>query len=316
MIIFMIISMVAGFLLANQNPINSDMRAVVRSPFIAATISFAIGTIFLAIISGVTSGQVLPSGEFISSHPAWIWLGGVFGAVYLTSNVLLFPKIGAIQTVILPVLGQIVMGTLIDFFGWFGTEKLPMTISKLVGIIVLVIGVLIAVVLPSLKNKDVRKFDSDTTNQESKPMLIGWQLWAIIAGFLSAMQQVINGHLGTLLGSPSQSSFISFGVGAILIAIVALVVDERVPTIIELKQARYWNWLGGFLGALFVFATVISVPKIGAGLTIMMGLIGQIFGSILIQQFGWWRSIKNRVVPAQIVGLVVMMIGVVLVKLG
>ncbi|MDN6597357.1 MAG: DMT family transporter, partial [Lentilactobacillus parabuchneri] len=35
----MTISVIAGFLLANQSPINSNLSTVVKSPFIAATIS-------------------------------------------------------------------------------------------------------------------------------------------------------------------------------------------------------------------------------------------------------------------------------------
>ena len=96
------------------------MKKVVGSPFISAAISFLVGSVFLAIVSAVKSHQVFPTMTFIQSNPAWIWLGGVLGAVYLTSNVLLFPRLGAIQTVVLPILGQILMGTLIDTFGLVG----------------------------------------------------------------------------------------------------------------------------------------------------------------------------------------------------
>ncbi|MDU2152700.1 MAG: DMT family transporter, partial [Weissella confusa] len=144
--------------------------------------------------------------------------------------------------------------------------------------------------------------------------LLGWRVWAIIAGAFSAMQQAINGRLGALLHAPAQGSFISFFVGFILITIVALIVDKRLPKMSELKQAKSWNWLGGILGGLFVFASVLSVPQIGAGLTITMGLIGQIVGSMLVQQFGWWRSAKISVSRIQILGVVVMAAGVVFIK--
>lgn len=238
------------------------------------------------------------------------------GSIYLTSNVLLFPKIGAIQTVILPVLGQIVMGTIIDMFGWFGAKQLPMTWIKLIGIIIMVVGIFIAVVVPSIKNRDVRQFDSETVSGQHPTVVLGWQIWAVLVGFVAATQQAINGHLGTLLGSPSQASFVSFAVGTVIVILVALAVDKRFPSVQQLKKTKAWNWLGGILGSLFVLASVITIPKIGAGLTIMMGLLGQIFGSILIQQFGWWKSMKSRVVLAQIVGMIIMLVGVVLIKLA
>lgn len=49
---------------------------------------------------------------------------------FLTSNVLLFPRLGAVQTVILPILGRILMGTLIDSFGWFHAMQLQMTLMR------------------------------------------------------------------------------------------------------------------------------------------------------------------------------------------
>ena len=316
MLVFMTISVIAGFLLANQSPINSNLSTVVKSPFIAAAISFIVGTIFLAITSLSMSGRIFPSLSFIQTQPAWIWLGGILGSIYLTSNVLLFPQIGAIQTVILPVLGQIVMGTIIDMFGWFGAKQLPMTWIKFIGIIIMVVGIFIAVVVPSIKNRDVRQFDSETVSGQHPTVVLGWQIWAVVIGFVAATQQAINGHLGTLLGSPSQASFVSFAVVTVIVILVALAVDKRLPNIQQLKETKAWNWLGGILGSLFVLASVITIPKIGAGLTIMMGLLGQIFGSILIQQFGWWKSMKSRVVLAQIVGMIIMLVGVVLIKLA
>ncbi|AFS01008.1 DMT family transporter [Lentilactobacillus buchneri] len=316
MLIFMTISLVAGFLLSNQSPINADLSRLVKSPFIAGTISFIIGTLFLAILAMSMTGRLFPNGNFIQAQPAWIWLGGLLGSIYLTSNILLFPKIGAIQTTILPIMGQITMGTVTDWLGWFGSDKVAMTAWRLVGILILIVGVLVAVALPSLTNRDIRRFDANVARQDGPTRVIGWQIWAVIVGVLAAMQQAINGHLGTLLHSTSQAAFISFFIGTLLIAAVALMIDKRVPTTRELKTTQPWNWLGGILGGSFLFVTVVAVPQIGAGLTIMMGLIGQIIGSILIQQFGWWRSIKQQMVPAQALGMVLMLIGVGLIKMA
>lgn len=316
MLLFMLFSLIAGFLLSNQSPINADLSRIVRSPLIAGTISFIIGTLFLGVLALTMSGRLFPSGSFIRTQPMWIWLGCLLGAVYLTSNILLFPKIGAIQTTILPIMGQITMGTITDSFGWFGAEKIAMTPWRLVGIGVLIVGVVVAVVLPSLTNRDVRQFDTTVTRQRKSTAMIGWQIWGVVIGVLAAMQQAINGHLGTLLHSTSEAAFISFFVGTILIAIVAGVIDKRVPTTRELKTTRPWNWLGGLLGGSFLFVTVVAVPQIGAGLTIMMGLIGQIIGSVLIQQFGWWRSARQPMVPAQALGIGLMIVGVGLIKMA
>lgn len=186
----------------------------------------------------------------------------MLGAVYLTSNVLLFPRLGAIQTVILPILGQILMGTIIDTFGWFGTVQTSLTLMRVTGLIVFIVGVVMTVVLLNVLNKDVEAMDKAIQESETKPVLLGWQIWAIFTGTLSARQQAINGHLGELLQAPAQGSFISFFVGFILITIVALVVDKRLPKISELKQAKSWNWVGDILGGLFVFAVFCQCQRL------------------------------------------------------
>ena len=100
---------------------------------------------------------------------------------------------------------------------------------------------------------------------------------SLFAGFMLANQNPINADMKKVVGSPFISAAISFLVGS-------------------------------------VFASVLSVPQIGAGLTITMGLIGQIVGSMLVQQFGWWRSAKISVSRIQILGVVVMAAGVVFIK--
>ena len=305
MYIYLAFALVGGFLLANQNPINADLRKIVGSPFLASGISNFVGSIFLGIITLVTTQELFPSFQFVSSHPAWLWIGGISGGIFLTSSVLLFPRLGAVQTVILPILGQILMGTLIDSFGWFHAMQLPMTLMRFMGIVITLIGVIIAVVLPNLKEKEAEK---------PKGNLLGWRIWAVIAGAISAAQQAINGRLGVLLGNTAQAAFVSFLIGFLAIFIVSLFVDRRLPKISDLKKAKPWNGIGGFLGASFVFATVVAVPQIGAGLTIMMGLIGQILGSMLVQQFGWWRSNKYQIQVWQVIGILVMLAGIVFIK--
>lgn len=303
------LALLAGFVLSNQTPINTDLRNYAGSPIASGLISFLIGTLFLGLVVLLTGGSLLPSLAFIGSQPAWIWLGGVLGAIYLTSNILLFPRLGALQTVVLPIFGQLLMGTVIDSLGLFASPKIPLSLMRALGLLLLLVGVIVTVVLPNLlaKKQEVLK--------EQPKMMIGWQIWAVVIGMLGATQIAINGHLGTLLHNSAQASFISFLVGTVLIFIVVLVTDKRLPQLGKLKKAKIWNYLGGILGALYVLTTVIVAPQIGAGLTIMMALIGQILGGMLVQQFGWWRSPRHSVRAVQVFGVLLMLLAVVLIKL-
>jgi bacterial/archaeal transporter family-2 protein len=64
-----------------------------------------------------------------------------------------------------------------------------------------------------------------------------------------------------------------------------------------------------------VLINVYLVGKIGTGQTVILALFGQIAGSLLVQQFGLLKSVKNRIVPIQLLGLIIMLGGVILIKL-
>lgn len=310
-----IIGLIAGFILANQSPINAKLGATVKSPYISSLISFAIGTFFLIVVYLVSGQHIANLGNVANSNPWWIWIGGVLGVVYLTSNILMFPKLGAIQTIILPIVGQVLMGVIIDTFGLFGISQTPISWLKIVGVIILFIGIYIAVVLVNKSETKIERVS--TTENVSKTALNFWRVWGVIVGALSAIQQAINGHLGYLLGSAVASAVISFMIGTIIILVFVLIREKPFLKIRDnLKQPPLWLFMGGILGGLFVFSTALLVQKLGAGLTVTLALTGSILGSMVVSQFGLWQSPKHQVTRVQIIGIFVMIISVVLIKFG
>ena len=102
-----ILGFLAGVGLPIQTSVNTRLRKKVGSPFNAALVSFLVGLLFLSALLLVTGqGLHIPFAQLLD-EPAWIWIGGICGVVFLTGNILLFLKLGGVQTVVLPVLGQI-----------------------------------------------------------------------------------------------------------------------------------------------------------------------------------------------------------------
>ncbi|MGA3392004.1 orotate phosphoribosyltransferase [Lactiplantibacillus pentosus] len=54
---------------------------------------------------------------------------------------------------------------------------------------------------------------------------------------------------------------------------------------------------------------------VGTGLAVVIVLVGLMAGSLLIDQFGWFASKRNPVTGAQLLGLLVMILGVALIRL-
>lgn len=305
-----------GISLAIQTAANSQLRRFVISPYLASGVSFVIATLFLAIIMLIIGQPFgIPIDIFIN-EPIWIWLGGFCGVIGLTANILLFAKIGSVQTAILPILGQVIMGMLIDNFGWFNSIQQPFDLYRISGVILVLVGVFFAVAFQDIllkRNKNIKT----STNSEGQVNQWIWRLIGIGAGMLMAVQFAINGELGSTLGSPVQAALVSFLIGSItLITVVSL----KAGTFSRLKnpfeqKAPWWVWIGGILGGSYVLINVYLVNEIGTGQTVILALFGQITGSIVVERFGLFDSSKNKTSWVQIIGLIMMLIGVIVVQL-
>jgi len=309
--ITIIIGLAIGVGLPIQTSINTRLRKSVGSPFVASLISFTFGTIFLALITLIKDKSLFFPSQLLTRQPAWLWLGGILGVIYLTSNILLFPKLGSVQTAIMPILGQILMGLLIDNFGLFNSLKKPLTLQRVIGAFLVLIGVIGAVSINQLLAK---RHDRILNSISPKKNLLIFRLLGVLTGMFSASQTAINGHLGVVLHSTVKAAFISFFVGVVTLIIVVSILHPKFQ--LETKSKNpWWMWIGGVIGALFVLGNVYLVPIIGTGLAVVIVLVGLMVGSLLIDQFGLFDSKKNHITWAQVLSLLVMIVGVVLIRI-
>jgi len=302
-----------GAIFAVQTAINAQLRKFVISPFLASMISFAIGVIFLTITL-VSSGSSLGIPlDLLLNQPIYIWLGGIGGAIAITTNILLFPKLGSVQTAILPIFGMTLMSMLIDHNGWFNSTQYSFGWNRIFGISLVLIGVFVATAIRRKKNDQY----SPQINKERMLNQWIWRIVGILAGMLLAIQIAVNGQLGKVLHSSSHAALVSFFVGTITLIMIVGLKDRSYTNIKEpFKQsAPWWIWIGGILGGSYVLINVFLVNQIGNGQTVVLALFGQITGSLLVQQFGLFNSLKNRIQPLQIIGLMVMIAGVILIRL-
>lgn len=116
----------SGLITPVQTAVNTRLGRSIGSPLRASLVSFSVGLIAMLTLTLLLGPYPLIPAT-AANGPWWMWFAGVFGVTFLTGNVLLLPKLGSLKTVIMPVTGQIVMGLLIDAFGWFGTTAQPIS---------------------------------------------------------------------------------------------------------------------------------------------------------------------------------------------
>jgi transporter family-2 protein len=131
-----------GIGLVVQVGMNSTLRSLLGSPVLAALISFVVGSVALAGFLLVMRTP-LPERAQWAAVPAWAWLGGILGAFYVASSVIVGPRLGAATLLALVVLGQLGTSLVVDHFGWLGFAHHPLTVVRLFGAALLFGGVLL-----------------------------------------------------------------------------------------------------------------------------------------------------------------------------
>ena len=135
---------------------------------------------------------------------------------------------------------------------------------------------------------------------------------AILIGAFLPLQALINAQLGRSTAGPLFASFVSFLVGTVALAAALLAMRTSLPGLGTIGQVPGWAWLGGLIGAVYVFSATLLVPRLGAASLICLVVFGQVIASLLLDHHGVLSAVR----PAdglRIVGALLVAVGAVLV---
>lgn len=141
-VMFTLVAFIGGALIALQPPINAEAAARLGHPIAAATMSFCVGTIALVLFTllGARSSTNLSA---LQTMPLYMLLGGgLLGAVFVTVNLWLAPKIGIAAVMALGIAGQLCAALLIDRFGLFELLERELSIGRVGGAVLVLVGAL------------------------------------------------------------------------------------------------------------------------------------------------------------------------------
>jgi bacterial/archaeal transporter family-2 protein len=137
-----LVALFAGALISLQAPINAEAAARLGHPLAGAAWSFVVGTVALAtLVLLFARHQLHPDG--LKSLPLYILLGGgLLGAMYVTTNIMLAPRIGIAALMALGIAGQLFAALMLDRFGAFGLIERELTLGRVSGACMVLVGAL------------------------------------------------------------------------------------------------------------------------------------------------------------------------------
>jgi transporter family-2 protein len=139
-LVFVFLVLIAGMLAPAQAGINAELSRFLHSNFLAALVSFCVGTAALLLYS-LAMRIPWPPASVLSKTPWWVWLGGLCGAYLVTVTITAAPRLGATAMFGAFLTGQLMASLLLDHFGLLGYPVHPVNPWRVLGVALLFAGV-------------------------------------------------------------------------------------------------------------------------------------------------------------------------------
>ena len=143
-------------------------------------------------------------------------------------------------------------------------------------------------------------------------MFFVYLIIALAAGVALATQSSINTQLAKAMsGEAVIATFISFAVGTIVLFFIAWVKTDLWGNLSTVSSQPWWKLIGGILGAVVVFTTVLLAPKLGITAMLFFIIVGQLITATTIDHFGLIGMPIREVNITKLIGLIIVAFGLV-----
>ena len=256
----------SGSLVALQQRVNGELKTALGDALLTALVSF--GTGLVGVVAVVLSRASARAALLRVRDVPWPQrLGGLGGATLVAVGAAAAPEIGVALLSVGLVAGQTSGGLVVDRAGWGPGGSHALTPPRVLGAALCLVAVGISVLGEGAR--------------AASPLLV---LLVVVAGFVIAVQQALNGRVRVTTGDAGVATLVNFVVGTGALALGVLVnVAVTGPDVGDWPGPDQWYlYLGGPLGATFVAVAAVVVRRLGV---LRLGLAvtaGQLVGALLL----------------------------------
>jgi transporter family-2 protein len=134
--------MLLGVVLAVHLAMNGKVGSVLQNARVGNALFWCIGALG-AVAIGLSGWQNDAFEPLKQVHPVLL-TAGILGACLVFAIAWLIPKVGAGNVMITLLAGQVIGGLIMSHYGWLGSPVQPITIAKVLGVVVMIGGVVLA----------------------------------------------------------------------------------------------------------------------------------------------------------------------------
>ncbi len=136
------LTILLGVVLAVHLAMNGKVGSVLQNARVGNALFWCIGALGAVAIglTGWRSGSLEP----LKQVQPILLTAGILGACLVFAIAWLIPKVGAGSVMITLLAGQVLGGLIMSHYGWLGSPVQPITVAKIVGVVVMIAGVVLA----------------------------------------------------------------------------------------------------------------------------------------------------------------------------
>jgi transporter family-2 protein len=138
---FAVLALVAGACIAVQASMNALLGEVLGSSLKATSYAFFTSFILVSLLA-LIQWQAVPNNT-LPRVPWYLWFSCVFSVLGVASFYYLIPKMGVGNMMSYALTGQIIFAMLISHFGLFYSPIKVIDLSKLLGMVLLIAGIIL-----------------------------------------------------------------------------------------------------------------------------------------------------------------------------
>ncbi len=134
------IAVASGILMSLQGVFNTE---VTKNSTIWSSSAFVHFTALIVCLAAWLLTERTGFSGVLSTRPRYLLTGGAIGAFITYTVIVSMDKMGPAKAVMFIVVAQLISAYLIEVFGWFGVEKQPFSMQKVIGMIVAIAGIIV-----------------------------------------------------------------------------------------------------------------------------------------------------------------------------
>ena len=141
-VLFYVFTIFLGIVLAVHLAMNGKVGSMLNNPRVANALFWCVGAV-AAVIIGLTGWRSGALSGLRSVHPILL-TAGALGACLVFAIAWLLPQVGARAVFITLIAGQILGGMILSHYGWLGSPVERITLTNVIGAIIMLVGVAVA----------------------------------------------------------------------------------------------------------------------------------------------------------------------------